>query len=48
MKDVIAMLKYNISRLMQCIKCRYDPEECGCDELDEDENGMCKKYAERI
>jgi len=47
MTDVIAMIKYNISRLKQCITCRCDPEECGCDESDEDENGMCKKWVRK-
>jgi hypothetical protein len=37
----------NVRRLTQCMTCRHDPEECGCDDSDEDENGMCKKWMRR-
>lgn len=31
-------------RLDQCIVCENDPRTCGCDEEDEDENGMCVQF----
>lgn len=31
-------------RLMQCVFCGRDPEQCGCDEADEDPEGFCKKH----
>lgn len=34
-------------RLMQCVACARNPKECGCDNRDEDENGMCKQYLPR-
>lgn len=34
----------NIHRLKQCMTCNHNPETCRCDESEEDENGMCKKW----
>ena len=31
-------------RLDQCIVCEHDPRTCGCDDEDEDENGMCVQF----
>ena len=31
-------------RLLQCVFCQCDPAICDCDETDEDEDGLCKKY----
>ena len=31
-------------RLLQCIYCMNDPNDCGCTEKNEDKNGMCKRY----
>ena len=31
-------------RLLQCVFCNRDPINCGYDEKDEDENGLCRKY----
>ena len=33
-----------IERLMQCVTCEKSPRDCGCDDSDEDENGMCIKW----
>lgn len=37
----------DIERLIQCITCKNDPETCGCDDKDEDSEGMCVCWAER-
>ena len=37
----------NIHRLKQCLTCKHNPKICGCDESDEDEKGMCKKWEEK-
>lgn len=34
----------DLLRLKQCITCANDPADCGCDDSDEDENGMCTKW----
>lgn len=34
----------DFKRLMQCLTCANDPETCGCDDSDEDENGMCRMF----
>lgn len=31
-------------RLEQCIVCEHDPRTCGCDDEDDDENGMCVQF----
>jgi hypothetical protein len=31
-------------RLLQCVFCQRDSAICDCDETDEDEDGLCKKY----
>lgn len=31
-------------RLLQCVFCQCDPAICDCDETDEDEDGLCKRY----
>ena len=44
-KDVISELSMNDKvRLLQCVFCQHDAVICGCDETDEDANGLCKKY----
>lgn len=35
-------------RLLQCVMCSEDSLKCGCTERDEDENGFCNKYKERV
>ena len=35
------MTEHEIKRLMQCVTCGRNPEDCGCDDSDEDESGMC-------
>lgn len=47
MNDSITMLRYNFRRLKQCLTCGQNPEVCGCDESDEDENGMCKQWVRK-
>lgn len=47
MTDVLAMLRYNLRRLKQCIECGQNPECCGCDDSDEDENGMCTQWVRK-
>ncbi len=38
----------DLKRMKQCIGCMRDPENCGCTEKDEDENGMCKRCLPRV
>lgn len=38
------MTEHDIKRLMQCVTCERNPRDCGCDDSDEDENGLCTKY----
>ena len=40
----LSIFTLNIRRLKQCLICIHNPETCGYDESDEDENGMCKKW----
>lgn len=35
------MTERDIKRLMQCVTCGKNPRDCGYDDSDEDENGMC-------
>ena len=35
-------------RLLQCVFCQRDPANCGCDENNEDENGLCKNYIGQV
>lgn len=34
----------DLKRLKQCVTCTMNPETCGCNEKDEDTNGMCQKW----
>lgn len=34
-------------RLFQCASCKNDSTTCGCDESNEDDNGMCEKWERR-
>lgn len=38
------MTEHDIKRLMQCLTCGKSPRDCGCDDSDEDSEGMCKKW----
>lgn len=31
-------------RLLQCVTCQNNPDNCGCDDKDEDNNGLCVRY----
>lgn len=44
LKEVEELSDHDKDRLMQCIKCENNPEDCGCTYSDEDHNGMCKKF----
>lgn len=46
-KEKMTVLARNIRRLKQCVTCERNPKTCGCDDADEDANGMCVKWAER-
>lgn len=46
--EILSSIPNNKERLLQCAKCANDPEKCGCTEKDEDVNGMCMKYKERM
>ena len=49
MKRIISQMSAkDKSRLMQCVTCQNNPDNCGCDDNDEDENGLCKKYQGQI
>ena len=39
-----SMFEHIARRLEQCIVCENDPRTCGCDDEDEDENGMCVQF----
>lgn len=38
------LTEHDIERLMQCVTCEKSPRDCGCDDSDEDEEGMCIKW----
>lgn len=47
------MTERDIKRLMQCVTCERNPRDCGCDDSDEDENGIdfndvVKKMIEKL
>ena len=45
MNESLKAVFENIARrLDQCIVCEHDPRTCGCDDEDEDENGMCVQF----
>ena len=43
MAKVGPMSRKDKERLLQCILCKHDPEDCGCTEADEDKDGFCVK-----
>ena len=43
-KEERRMTEHDIERLMQCVTCGRNPRDCGCDDSDEDEDGMCTKW----
>ena len=46
--EILSLATNDKKRLFQCVTCRKNPEICGCTEKDEDVNGMCMKYKERM
>lgn len=42
--SILGLSDNDKKRLCQCITCKHNPEVCGCDESNEDENGMCKEW----
>lgn len=40
--------KKDKARLLQCVFCKRNSITCGCDETDENKNGLCQKYQGEI
>ena len=45
--EILTMSQNDRMRLVQCMKCKKDPDICGASEKDEDENGLCKLFKRR-
>lgn len=43
----LGLSDHDQKRFCQCVTCGKDPAKCGCDERDEDANGMCKQWERR-
>lgn len=43
-KKVFDLSDSDLKRLLECVTCRNNPENCGCTESDEDVYGHCQKY----
>ena len=47
-KALSSMSAKDKTRLLQCVTCKNNPDDCGRDDKDEDNNGLCVKYQGQV